>query len=82
MAEIHRRGVLLGGLGCALGVASLTAAAPGGTPALYGDPQAPLAGRVLGTVVRTRDADELRCVALRVPSATECSASSSRRGRP
>lgn len=66
--ELHRRGVLLGGLGCALGFASLTAAAPGGTPALYGNPQAPLAGRVLGTVVHTRDADELRYVALRVLS--------------
>lgn len=31
----------------------------------YGDPQAPLAGRVLGAEIRTRDADELRFVVLR-----------------
>jgi hypothetical protein len=30
----------------------------------YGDPQAPVAGRVLGTVVHTRDAEELRYVVL------------------
>lgn len=65
----HRRDVLLGGLGClgsALGIEPLAAAGAAGTPALYGDPQAPVAGRVLGTVVHTRDAEELRYVAMRL----------------
>jgi len=37
-------------------------AAPAGT---YGDPAAPAAGRVLGTVIHTQDAEELRYVVLK-----------------
>ena len=39
-----------------------TPAAPAG---VYGDPAAPVAGRVLGTVIHTQDAEELRYVVLK-----------------
>jgi hypothetical protein len=39
-----------------------TPAAPAG---VYGDPAVPVAGRVLGTVIHTQDAEELRYVVLR-----------------
>lgn len=39
-----------------------TQAPPAG---VYGDPAAPVAGRVLGTVIHTRDAEELRYVVLK-----------------
>ncbi len=44
----------------------MTATLPAGcAQAVYGDPKEPVAGRVLGTTVHTRDAEELRFVALR-----------------
>ncbi len=47
-----------------LAVALMAAPAPSPAQDAYGDPQAPVAGRVLGTVVHTRDAEELRYVVL------------------
>jgi hypothetical protein len=38
---------------------------PASPPGVYGDPAAPVAGRVLGTVIHTQDAEELRYVVLK-----------------
>ena len=73
-----RRRMLLGGVAIGIVLGSGCAAPERGAPApaapaasgpsSWGDPRAPVAGRVLGTVVHTRDAEELRYVALRALS--------------
>ena len=48
-------------LACSL----LAGMVPGCAHETYGDPKVPVAGKVLGTVVHTQDAEELRYVVLR-----------------
>jgi hypothetical protein len=50
-----------GWLACAV----VCAASPAAAQQIYGDPKVPAAGKVLGTVVHTRDVDELRYVVLK-----------------
>jgi hypothetical protein len=48
-----------------MGCAAIAVAIAGCAASTYGDPKAPVAGEVLGTVIRTQDAEELRYVVLK-----------------